>query len=83
MAFSLDDYLFGPVTSQYCLWFYAISLFSFVSLILVIIGFFVSMLSKKVHFAIPLSFFISVFSWFFMYFQNRLLYNMCLRSENK
>lgn len=84
MASSMSDtmdYFFGPVSSQYCIWFYAISVFGFINLILVLIGFIVSLFTKKVHFAVPLTFFLALFTWFFMYFQNRLLYNMCLKSE--
>ena len=44
MASSMSDtmdYFFGPVSSQYCIWFYAISVFGFINLILVLIGFIV------------------------------------------
>jgi len=78
---SLDNYLFGPVSAQYCIWFYIISIFGFVFLCLNLLGFIVSLFMKKVHFSVPFTLFTSVGTCFFVYFQNRLLYNMCLKSE--
>jgi hypothetical protein len=78
---SLDNYLFGPVSAQYCIWFYIISIIGFIMMCFVLLGFIISLFMKKVHFSVPLTFFMALFSWFFMYFQNRLLYNMCLKSE--
>jgi multidrug efflux pump subunit AcrB len=36
---SLDNYLFGPVSAQYCIWFYIISIIGFIMMCFVLLGF--------------------------------------------
>ena len=78
---AINDYLFGPVSTSYCIWFYILSLFAFVYFIFNLAVAFVAMLFKKVHYAFPTGLFMVAIVWFYFYFNNRLLYNMCLRSE--
>lgn len=81
-ADALESYLFGPVSTTYCLWFYIISVFAFINLLIHAIGFVISILAKKIHWAWPWAHFVLMMIWFMGYFLTRLMYNMCLRSEN-
>ena len=78
---SLDDYFFGPVSATYCIWFYILSVFGLIMLFIAVFNFFVSMFTKKIHWAWTGLFAWVGLMWFAMYFQNRLLYNMCMRTE--
>lgn len=78
---SINDYLFGPVGTTYCIWFYILSLFAFVYFIFNLFGAVVSMFFRKVHYVFPTGLFLVSLIWFYLYFNNRLLFNMCLRSE--
>jgi len=72
-------YIYGPLSKQYCLWFYIFSVFGFISMCISIIAvLFIGITKKK-----DLSFFGAgayiVILQFAIYFQNRLLYNMCTK----
>ena len=73
------NYIYGPLNKKYCIWFYIFSVFGFISMCIAIIAtLFVGITKKK-----ELSFFVAGF-WivllhFAVYFQNRLLYNMCTK----
>lgn len=78
---SLDDYFFGPVSTTYCIWFYILSVIGFIMFLFAVFKFVVSLFMKKIHWAWPGIFAWVGLLWFAMYFQNRLLYNMCMRTE--
>lgn len=80
---SLNDVLFGPLGSQFCLYFYVLAVIAFVMMSLVILGFLMSLFSKKTDFKLILSTLMVAGSYALAYFVNRLLYTMCLKSENK
>ncbi len=72
--------LFGPLDEKYCLYFYYISVFGFALMVFTIISGLWIGLSKKLggeHYLQMVSWCLVYFIW---YFQNRLLYNMCVRS---
>lgn len=69
--------LFGPLSKEYCIYFYFLSIFGFISLAILLltslavgiskrkgVGFYVQALAIGVGYAV-------------FYFQNRLLYSMC------
>ena len=75
------DTLFGPFQNHdLCLWFYFLSVIGFVLLVFVVLtSLFVGITKRKN----PM-FFLSILfvaSWYaIFYFQNRLLYSMCVKS---
>jgi hypothetical protein len=77
------DYLYGPLSKKYCLFFYYLSVIGFVLLVFVVSFTIYSSFSKK----LPYHFYASMFSLFVIYgisyFQNRLLYSMCSASPRK
>lgn len=79
----MNDYLFGPLGRNYCLYFYIFSVFGFFMMLLIIgtavLGLIAS--GKKLDFKYVWAGFIAILTWFLMYFQNRMLYNMCKSSE--
>ena len=81
---TVTDYLFGPVALQYCFWFYVFSLFGFVAFILTLASLIVNLMF--VNYGKYFWSFVMVKTHllamtFCVYFTNRLLYNMCFRTE--
>lgn len=73
--------LLSPLGKKYCSWFYILAFINLLFIIILIIGFIYSLFSKDKEFqkhTIPM--FYSMIVLFFTYFQNRLLYSMCLGS---
>lgn len=77
---SLNNYLFGPLSSQYCLIFYVICIYFFVAFILFILATVGQLFSKKMTPLTVLLFAVSALSHFAVYIGWRLIYNMCLSS---
>ena len=76
---SLDS-LFGPLNKNYCFYFYILSVFGLISLVLLVITtLFIGVSTKKTG-----SFYMQMLSvaviYGMMYLQNRLLFNMCNNS---
>ena len=74
------DTLFGPLSKQYCLYFYILSLVGLVFLVLFVTSsLFIGITTKKGS-----TFYLSVLAmaimYGMMYFQNRLLFVMCSHS---
>lgn len=72
--------LFTPLNKQYCWWFYYISVFGFVLFFMAIITMLFIGISKKKDSSYYVSMFFLALGYFFIYFQNRLLYSMCIHS---
>jgi len=72
------DYIYGPISQKYCLYFYILSVIGFVLLLFVVIATVYQGFTKK-H---PMSFYLSMIMlavlYGMFYLQNRLLYNMCV-----
>jgi hypothetical protein len=72
--------LFGPLSVEYCYYFYFLSIFTFALFLMVIVGGLYAGLSKGKG----LGFYASVIGgslmYFIMYFVNRLLFTMCKKS---
>ena len=75
-TFSLDS-LFGPIGSEYCLYFYILSVIGLLFFSIVIIGALFTGLSKKLGFSFYAAAFLYSVTFLMAYLQNRLLYNMC------
>lgn len=73
----LFDNLFGSLSSDYCVYFYFLEVYFFISLVLFVASSLYSGISKRKPFSFYFSKLILGLVIFFMYFQNRLLYSMC------
>jgi len=75
---SIDNDLFGPLSKEYCIWFYILSILGFVSFIVFFITSIVLGIKNKKN----TDYYVTVVgvSMFYLvaYFQNRLLYTMCI-----
>lgn len=69
--------LFSPLSKDYCLYFYYLSIFGFVLLIFSIIAFVWTYIQKKKDGDFILKSVMIALGYFIFYFQNRLLYSMC------
>lgn len=72
--------VFGPLKKKYCFYFYILEVFGFV-LFLSILVFIVYSLATSKKDVSYLSLVLTSLVYFVFYFQNRLLYNMCLHSN--
>jgi len=74
------NFLTGPISKKYCLYFYFLTLFSGIVLILGVIHFFFSIFKKKINWMSILNGVIVLLFGFFNYISYRLFYNMCINS---
>lgn len=77
------EQVFGPLDTQFCDYFFILSALGFVFLIFLFFSAFSVILSSK---RLPDGFYMQLFYmslvYFVLYFQNRLLFNMCKGSLN-
>lgn len=81
---SLNDYLFGPLQKEYCMYFYLLSVLCFFSSIVVFVSMMVAVFSnpaKRTDSSFLLTMSFGVLYWIALYIQNRLLHSMCVNSE--
>ena len=71
------NYLFGPLDEEYCVWFYALSIFWFVYFVLLLVVSIYFGLTKKTNNFYWINVVAILLGYFFFYFQNRLLHTMC------
>lgn len=76
---TISDTLFGPLGSQYCAYFSYLSIFGFALMIMVIISSLYIGITKKLGMKFYINMFLVAILYFVFYFQNRLLYTMCLK----
>ena len=74
----LSDYYFGPLSRKYCVWFYWLSVVGFVMLVLLLASSLYIALSQKMSKEVVMSIISSALVYGVFYFQNRLLYTMCI-----
>lgn len=72
--------LFGNISSEYCLYFYLLSVIGIVFFVLAIVGSVYIGVSKNkgIDFYLPAT--IHSLAYFLIYLQNRLLFNMCSKT---
>ena len=75
-----DDILFGPLSKDYCLWFYFLSIIGLVLMVLILLSGFMLGMSKKMGATYYFGLFAVALSYGVVYFQNRLLHSMCMNS---
>ncbi len=71
--------LFGPLDRKYCDWFFYLSLVAFMFMILTIVSGVFVLLQKKMKTEYVLAILWSSAMYCAFYFQNRLLYTMCVK----
>ena len=75
---------FGPLPREYCAYFYVLSLFFgiYVVILLFLFGGYLIMNFSKLQFPIILGYVFSIISAFVVYFANRLLNTICVNSTS-
>ena len=83
MSFSLNDYLFGELSVDYCVYFYILSVIQFsVGMFMVLsLLFMLTLGSKKVNSLMVMPVLMGSFAYFVLYLQSRILHSMCSRKE--
>jgi hypothetical protein len=76
---SVEKSIFGPLGPKFCLYFYYLSIFGFALMIITFISFLWIGISKKMDSHHYLQMFYVALVYFIFYFQNRLLYTMCVK----
>ena len=71
--------LFGPLSRKYCDWFYWLSVFAFVFMIISVTSGVYGMLMNKLEIKYFMAILGSALTYAVFYFQNRLLYTMCVK----
>jgi hypothetical protein len=83
MGFSLNNYLFGPLDTEYCMYFYLLSVMHFCIFVFIFASLIYSLLAgnKKVDMKMMTTMVFGGLLYFAFYFQNRLLHSMCISKE--
>ncbi len=71
--------LFGPLDRKYCDWFYYLSLVAFIFMVLTLLALVMTLFSKKSKPEYVGGAIYGALMYAAFYFQNRLLYTMCLK----
>lgn len=71
--------LFGPLDRKYCDWFYYLSMIAFIFMVLTLLALVVGLFSKKAKSEHIGGAVYAALMYAAFYFQNRLLYTMCLK----
>jgi hypothetical protein len=72
------DTLFGPLSKQYCIWFYGLSIFGFIILLILLLGSLIVGITKRKGIDFYILMIFGLIPYVAIYFQNRLLYSMCV-----
>ena len=76
------DTIYGPLPKDYCLYFYLLSIVGFISMVFTLLVALFIGITKKKDFTFFLKATMAVLAYGILYFQNRLLYSMCVGSLN-
>ena len=71
--------LFGPLDRKYCVWFYYLSMVAFIFMVLTILALVLGLFSKNMKSEHVGGAVYAALMYAAFYFQNRLLYSMCLK----
>jgi len=75
----MEQTIFGSFGKEYCAYFYYLSIFGFALMIMTIVSYIWIGISKKLGFNHYVKMFFLALTYFIFYFQNRLLYTMCIK----
>lgn len=73
----LFDSITGSLSKDYCLYFYILTILSFISLLISLFTLVVGLFRKKLSVEVFFGMLSAPFAIFLVYLSNRLLYNMC------
>jgi len=76
---STEQSIFGHLGSEYCIYFYYLSIFGFALMIMTVVSYVWIGIAKKLGFRHYLQMVSAALVYFIFYFQNRLLYTMCMK----
>jgi hypothetical protein len=81
MSSFMDTY-FGPLPREYCVYFYILTIMSAIAFVMssVTIAYYMATHIKKVDAMFVFNSFYVLFSSFLVYFVNRMLHSMCVKS---
>lgn len=82
-ASSTLDYIYGPISKKYCLYFYILSVIGFILLLVVLLATIYQGFTKKQPMTFYLNMTMLAILYGMFYLQNRLLYNMCTGGMKK
>ena len=72
--------VYGPLSKDYCIWFYLLSMLGFIMLVLTIVAsLYFGIISKKGP-EYYIAMLVFSLNYAIMYFQNRLLWSMCSKT---
>lgn len=75
---NFNEQFFGPMSKKYCEYFYFLSVFGFIMMVVLITsGLFIG-LTKRKNGDYYFGLFMSVLMYGVLYFQNRLIHSMCI-----
>ena len=77
MEKSFMETIYGPLSKEYCIYFYILSVFGFVLLIVVILSTIIIGITQKKNSRFYMEMFMLAIPYGLIYFTNRLLYSMC------
>ena len=77
------DYIYGPLSKNYCIYFYLLSVVGFVLLCLALISMILVGFSKTKSSGFYVQMLMICIGYGIFYFQNRLLYSMCVGSGSR
>lgn len=70
--------LFSPLSKKYCVWFYYLAVISYIFFIVGILGAVIYGVKHNKSLGYYFTAFVASLGYFVMYFQNRLLFSMCV-----
>jgi hypothetical protein len=81
MTVAISDFLFGPLDTEYCLYFYILSVINYIAAIFLVVALLASLVLKKFDMKNVGTLGFGALLYFIIYFQNRLLYSMCIKKD--
>jgi hypothetical protein len=78
---SVNDTLFGPLDTEFCMYFYILSVFGFVGLLLAFVSFLSFLFRGEGDAKTLMAVFMGSIIYLSFYIQNRLLYSMCINKD--
>ena len=84
MSFSLNEFLFGELNAEYCLYFYILSVIQFSVGVFMVLSllYMLTLGSKKVNAVMVMPVIMGTIAYFILYMQSRLFLTMCSRKES-
>lgn len=79
---NIENTFFSPLSRDACLYFYLLTVFSFIVIVISVVSGLAYMVTKssKITFNFITHFILIIINFFLVYFVNRLYYSMCINS---